>query len=80
MITPIKFDKRLYDKHFKSGELTRDVLNERLETLPDLAEQVRYRSTENPEAAAETEGDAPEASGSEATPETSGAGESHEQG
>ena len=46
MTTPIKFDKRLHDKNFKSGELSRDDLTAHLSELPDLSDEFRYRITE----------------------------------
>ncbi len=46
MATSIKFDKRLHDKNFKSGELTRDELTDYLGGLPDLSDDFRYRVTE----------------------------------
>ena len=46
MTTPIKFDKRLQDKNFKSGELSRDELTAYLDELPDLSEDFRYRTTD----------------------------------
>ena len=74
MTTPIKFDKRLHDKNFKSGELTRDELTAYLDELPDLSEDFRYRTTEE-EAADEQEEGATEAGEGEGT-----AGADHEQG
>ena len=53
MMTPIKFDKRLHDKHLKSGELSRDDLAAHEGELPDLSEDFRYRIVEGEESAEE---------------------------
>ena len=47
MATAIEFDKRLYDRYFKSNELTRDELRDYVNALPDLTDQIRYRQTED---------------------------------
>ena len=53
MMTPIKFDKRLHDKHLKSGELSRDDLATHEGELPDLSEDFRYRIVEGEESTEE---------------------------
>ena len=57
MTTPIKFDKRLQDKNFKSGELSRDELTAYLDELPDLSEDFRYRTTDEETEEGQTEGE-----------------------
>ena len=75
MTTPIKFDKRLHDKNFKSGELSRDDLTAHLNELPDLSNEFRYRTTEE-EATEEEIGNAQEG----ATESEVDTGVGHEQG
>jgi hypothetical protein len=67
MMTPIKFDKRLYDKHMKSGELSRDEIAAHEGTLPDLSEEFRYRAVEGAESSEESsaEGEAENTGGSD---------------
>lgn len=67
MMTPIKFDKRLHDKHLKSGELERDELATHESALPDLSEAFRYRAVEGEEGGDEAgaEAEAENAGGSD---------------
>lgn len=52
-MTPLKFDKRLRDKHIKSGELTQEELSQITDALEDSSSRGRYF---DPNATAEGEG------------------------